>query len=146
MLGLRRHAEVKVNDLLQKLTRRAERLDPAQQAQTFVSLGGMEHSLLNAENRVVFGRRGTGKTHIMSFVAESARKRHDLAIQIDLRSVGSNSYIYIDESLGVAERATRLLRDFVSAIHDKLLEEVTARTVATILIGCRDQSKALVPL
>lgn len=126
MLGFKQPAEVKVNDLLQKLTRRAERLDPAQQAQTFVSLGGMEHSLLNAENRVIFGRRGTGKTHIMSFVAEAARKRRDLAIQIDLRSVASNSYIYVDPTVSVAERATRLLRDFVAAIHDKLLEEITS--------------------
>jgi hypothetical protein len=101
-------------------------MDAAQQAQTFVALGGMEHSLLNAENRIVFGRRGTGKTHIMSFVAETARKRHNIAIQIDLRAVASNSYIYVDESISVAERATRLLRDFVSAIHDRLLEEVTS--------------------
>ena len=125
-LGLERQPEAKINDLLQRLTRRAERLDAAQQAQTFVSLGGMEHSLLNAENRVVFGRRGTGKTHIMSFVAETARNRGELAVQLDLRSIASNSYIYIDETMPIAERATRLLRDFVAAMHDKLLEEVTA--------------------
>ena len=126
MLGFKGPQEIKINDLLQKLTRRAERMEPSQQAETFVSLGGMEHSLLNSENRVVFGRRGTGKTHIMSFVAEAARKRGDLAVQIDLRSVGSNSYIYVDASLSVAERATRLLKDFVAAIHDRLLEEITA--------------------
>ena len=126
MLGFREPEDIKVNDLLQKLTKRAERMDPAQQAETFVALGGMEHSLLNTDNRIVFGRRGTGKTHIMSFVADAARKRQDIAIQVDLRAVGSNSYIYADESLGVAERATRLLKDFVAAIHERLLEEITA--------------------
>jgi hypothetical protein len=126
MLGFAKVDDIQINDLLQKLTRRAERMDPAQQADTFVALGGMEHSLLNAENRIVFGRRGTGKTHIMSFVADAARKRRDIAIQIDLRAVGSNSYIYSDETLSVAERATRLLRDFVAAIHERLLEEITS--------------------
>ena len=126
MFGLGSTDDIKPNDLLQKLTRRAERMDPAQQAQTFVALGGMQHSLLNAENRVVFGRRGTGKTHIMSFVADAARKRNDIAIQIDLRSVGSNSYIYADESLSISERATRLLKDFVAALHERMLEEITA--------------------
>ena len=126
MLGFENAEDITVNDLLQKLTKRAERMDPTQQAETFVALGGMEHSLLNAENRVVFGRRGTGKTHILSFVADAAKKRRDIAIQIDLRAVGSNSYIYADETISVAERATRLLKDLVAAIHERLLEEITA--------------------
>ena len=114
-----------VNDLLQRITKRAERLDPKQQAATFVALGGMEHALLSADNRVIFGRRGTGKTHILSFVAESARRQGDLAVQVDCRSIGSHSYLYIDQEVPISERATRLLRDFVATLHDKLLEQVT---------------------
>lgn len=45
--------EVTVNDLMQRLTRRAERLNPDEQIRTFVTLGGIEHSVLNAENRVI---------------------------------------------------------------------------------------------
>lgn len=62
----------------------------------------------------------------MSYVAERAKKHGDLAIQIDLRSIGSNSYIYVDQTAPAAERATTLLRDFISSIHDALLEQVTS--------------------
>ena len=46
-------------------------------------------------------------------------------MQLDLRTVGSGSYLYSDQSIGIGERASRLLRDFVAAVHDRLLEEVT---------------------
>jgi hypothetical protein len=108
------------------ISKRAERLDAHQQAETFVSLGGIERTVLNHDNRVIFGRRGTGKTHVMAFVADSARKRGEIALVLDLRTIGSNSYIYADESLAFSERATRLLRDFLSGLHDALLDEITA--------------------
>jgi hypothetical protein len=116
----------KINTLLQMISRRAERLDAHQQAETFVSLGGIEHTLLNHDNRVIFGRRGTGKTHVMSFVADAAKKKGEMALLLDLRTIGSNSYIYTDESLSLSERATHLLRDFLSALHDALLDQITA--------------------
>ena len=59
-----------IGELIQMITKRAERLDPRQQADTFVSLGGVERALLNPDNQIIFGRRGTGKTHLLSFVAE----------------------------------------------------------------------------
>jgi hypothetical protein len=61
----------------------------------------------------------------MSFVADKARRKGEMALGLDLRTIGSNSYIYSDESISIPERATRLLRDFVSAIHDALLDEIT---------------------
>lgn len=115
-----------INAVFQQITRRAERLDPQQQAQTFVSLGGIENTLLNADNRVIFGRRGTGKTHVLAHVAEAARKGGNLPIMIDLRTIGSNSYLYADESQPIAYRATLLLRDLITAIHDSLLDAATA--------------------
>jgi Cdc6-like AAA superfamily ATPase len=76
----------RINTLLQMISRRAERLDAHQQAETFVSLGGIEHTLLNRDNRVIFGRRGTGKTHVMSFVADAAKKKGEMALLLDLRT------------------------------------------------------------
>jgi hypothetical protein len=115
-----------INALLAMISRRAERLDPQQQAQTFVSLGGIEQTLLNSDNRVLFGRRGTGKTHVLSFVADKAKQSGDMAIMLDLRTIGSSTYIYADESISISERATRLLRDFMTAMHDALLDQITA--------------------
>jgi Cdc6-like AAA superfamily ATPase len=88
-LGLRRASPPSINALLQMISKRAERLDAHQQAETFVSLGGIENTLLNNENRIIFGRRGTGKTHVMAFVAGAARKKDEIALLIDLRTIGS---------------------------------------------------------
>lgn len=114
-----------INALLQQISKRAERLDTKQQAETFVSLGGIENTLLSQDNRVIFGRRGTGKTHVMSFVADRARVNGQIGILIDLRTIGSNSYLYQNQDRSLADRATLLLRDFVTALHDGLLEEIT---------------------
>jgi hypothetical protein len=101
-----------INTLLQMISRRAERLDAHQQAETFVSLGGIEHTLLNRDNRIIFGRRGTGKTHVMSFIADAAKKKGEMALLLDLRKIASNSYIYTDESLTLAERGTACSETF----------------------------------
>jgi predicted NACHT family NTPase len=125
MLGLAREPPPRVTDLLQQVSKRAERLDPHQQAGTFVSIGGVESALLNIDNRVIFGRRGTGKTHLLFYVAEAAKKRGEIAVLMDIRTLGSNSYIYNDESLSIADRATRLLRDFVAGLYERLYDQVT---------------------
>jgi hypothetical protein len=101
-----------INTLLQMISRRAERLDAHQQAETFVSLGGIEHTLLNRDNRIIFGRHGTGKTHVMSFIADAAKKKGEMALLLDLRKIASNSYIYTDESLTLAERGTACSETF----------------------------------
>jgi hypothetical protein len=64
-----------INSRLQQLTRRAERNDPATLKETFVSVGGIEHALLNRDHKIMFGRRGTGKTYALYFVAETANQR-----------------------------------------------------------------------
>jgi len=69
----------------------------------------------------------------MAYVADAARKKGEMALLLDLCTIGSNSYIYADESLSFSERATRLLRDFLSGLHDALLDEITTpRTVHNI--------------
>lgn len=126
IFGMNAEPTPRLNDVLQAITRRAERLDPKTQAATYVALGGIENTLLNEDNRVIFGRRGTGKSHVIAYISDTIQKRGDLPINIDLRYIGSNSYYYIDESAPIADRATRLLRDFISALNDSLLEQVTA--------------------
>jgi hypothetical protein len=115
----------RINDLLQQISKRAERLDSSQQAKTFVAVGGMDSTLLNTDHRIIFGRRGTGKTHLLSHIADTARKRGEFAVLIDLRTMGSNSYIYGDENLSIGERATRLLKDFVQTLHENMFDQLT---------------------
>lgn len=81
--------------------------------------------LLDSRNhQIMYGRRGTGKTHALRYF-QGQKNKADLAIYIDAQNIGSNGSIYNDTSITVTERATRLLVDICSAIHHELLEIFT---------------------
>lgn len=113
--------EVNVQAL--KLTKRAEN-NKINLVESFVDLGPVIPILSNAESQVIFGRRGTGKTHILSYLSEVIEKNKECAVFLDMRLIGSTGGIYSDPSLTIYERATRLLSDTLGAIHDAVLEKV----------------------
>jgi hypothetical protein len=80
---------------------------------------------MNQDHRVLFGRRGTGKTHILSYVANRVEHDGNVAIIMDFRKLGSNGYIYSDDALDVGERATRLLRDFIEGLETAFIDIIT---------------------
>ncbi|MGN6486303.1 MAG: ORC-CDC6 family AAA ATPase [Devosia sp.] len=104
---------------------RAERISARQIAETFVSVGPVLDILDAHNNQIVYGRRGTGKTHALRYFQGKKNEHGDLAIYIDAQNIGSNGSIYGDTTLPVSERATRLLVDICSAIHHELLEIFT---------------------
>lgn len=122
---IRGKEEVAAVDLLQQISKRAEDLTPEEQARSFVSIRRIDGALRNRDSRIIFGRRGTGKTHILSYVASAAEKSGDIPIVIDLRTLGSNNSIYSDQSLEAHARATRLIRDLITGVHDGLVEKLT---------------------
>lgn len=111
--------------LIQKVIKRAENLTPKEQAESYVSIGNIEGTLLNRDNRVIFGRRGTGKTHILAYLANTLEKNGELPILIDFRTIGSNSSLYSDTNKSVAHRATHLIRDFIDALSIRFMELYT---------------------
>lgn len=111
-----------INRALLGLSRRAERASAAQLVASFVDVGSLSASVANNDHQVIYGRRGTGKTHVLAILFADARDRGDVPVQIDLRTLGSTGGIYSDPSLPVSERATRLLTDLLWAIHDGIME------------------------
>ncbi len=111
----------KLNNALLRLSRRAEAADRAKLVETFVDTGALVTLLASHDHQVIFGRRGTGKTHALLYLAETAAQRGDVAVYVDMRTIGSTGGIYGDTSIPLAERATRLLADTLAAIHDGLL-------------------------
>lgn len=101
-----------------QLAKRAEAADADQLTQTFVNFGHTLELLSNRDHQVVFGRRGTGKTHILSYLANMREKVGDVVAFVDLRQIGSSVGMYNDDTLPVSDRATRLLIDAFQAIHD----------------------------
>ena len=104
---------------------RAERITTKQVAETFVSVGPLMDLLDSRNNQVMYGRRGTGKTHALRFVEGKKNDIGDIAIYIDAQNIGSNGSIYNDTSIPIAERATQLLVDICATIHAGLLAVFT---------------------
>jgi len=76
--------------------------------------------LSKKSNQIIYGRRGTGKTHALKYLFGRVEGSDERAIYLDLRFVGSNGSIYGDGSRGLAERAGTLIRDVIAAIADEL--------------------------
>lgn len=113
---------------LVQLTKRAEASDRQTLIQTFVDIGTLLPSISTDDNQVIFGRRGTGKTHALVYTLESSKSKGRSGVYIDLRSAGSSGGIYADSRLSIAERATRLLVDVLAFMQNELLNEAIANT------------------
>lgn len=105
-----------------KLPLRSEQVERSTLISTFVDVGRLTALLSSVHHQVIYGRRGTGKTHALLYLEESVRANSGIPIYIDMRSMGSNGGIYSDTRLPLAERATRLLVDALEAVHNKLLQ------------------------
>lgn len=106
-----------------RVAKRAERQDDVVLHQTFVDFGSIFTTVSSVDHQIIFGRRGTGKTHLLAVLRQARRAVGELAIQIDMRTIGSAGGIYGDPSVPVAQRATRLLIDVLAAIHAALFEQ-----------------------
>jgi hypothetical protein len=111
-----------INAALMRLTRRADANDPATLVQTFVKAGPLFDILQSRDHQIVYGRRGTGKTHALIYLAETVRDNNNLPIFIDMRQLGSTGGLYSDSSVSFTERGTRLLIDTLENIHGDLVD------------------------
>lgn len=110
-----------VNRLLNKIAVRAEQNPDDQLRETFAD-SGITVSLESINNQVIYGRRGTGKTHTLRHLQERLRDTGDLAIYIDLRTIGSPGSVINEHSTSLTVRASNLLVDLLHHIHDAILE------------------------
>jgi hypothetical protein len=111
-----------VNTALARLLRRAEGEDAEKLVETFVDVGTLFARLSSRDDQVIFGRRGTGKTHALCYLAGCLRSQGQTAVYVDLRLLGSTGGIYADAGISVEEAGTRLLLDALHHIYDELLE------------------------
>ncbi|HUD29646.1 MAG TPA: hypothetical protein VMQ93_12290 [Novosphingobium sp.] len=110
-------------------TKRAEKATDDSLVATFVDSAPLFTLLSTENNQVIYGRRGTGKTHALKVLAEHVeRNEEEVALFIDMRTVGSNGSIYSDQSRSMAERASTLLTDVLTG----LLNEFYSISIGTI--------------
>lgn len=111
-----------VQDAFMAFTLRAEKATDTELIESFVATGPMLNLLSNTNNSIVYGRRGTGKTHALKYVTQIAAQRQERATYIDLRMIGSNTSIYSDGTRSVVERASQLLNDVFRTIASDLYD------------------------
>jgi hypothetical protein len=109
-----------INQAFSQFLKRAERSSQERLVSTFVGIDNLVAALNSSDHRIIFGRRGTGKTHALTYIADAREKVSDHATLIDLRTIGSDQSIYSDQTRSLPERATRLLIDVLGQIHDAL--------------------------
>jgi hypothetical protein len=116
-----------INIAFMRLSKRAEGVERAKLVETFVDIGPLFTLLSSRDHQVFYGRRGTGKTHALVFLASTLSEAGDLPVYVDMRTIGSTGGLYADPQVPIPERATRLLMDTLGALHDGLLEHVLNR-------------------
>lgn len=112
---------VNLNQSFFKVQLRAEKGEPAVLVKTFVDVGHLFTMLSSTDHQVLYGRRGTGKTHALKYLTAHVRSRGQVAVYVDMRTMGSSGGLYGDTAMPLAERATRLLMDTFAEIHDGLV-------------------------
>jgi len=111
------------NKALMKISKRSERAEIEDLVGTFVDVGPLFTLFSRVDHQIVYGRRGTGKTHALQYLSSQLLLQGDLPIYLDLSNIGSSGGIYNDrENYSVPERATRLLVDVLIEIHEKIVE------------------------
>ncbi len=104
---------------------RAEHMMAEDLESCFVSVPGIPAANHLGENRVVVGRRGSGKSHMLASEMARALRCGVLPVRVDIRVVGSWNSFYGNEELSPKVQARRCFRDLVGGIADTLAASLT---------------------
>ena len=97
--------------------------DVARLSETFVDTGVL-NQLHNDNDQIIFGRRGTGKTHVFTYLA--TRLAGDPAccpVFVDMRMLGSSSQ-FADVTAPLPERCLSLFRDVMFAARNGIMRHL----------------------
>lgn len=118
-----------INDAILQLTRRSEQQDTDVLASTFVNVGNLLSILSNKDHQIIFGRRGTGKTHALKYFNIFKNNSNDISIYVDLRTIGSNTSLYNDTKRSIIDRSTILIKDVFQLLINKLMDIIYEKDV-----------------
>jgi hypothetical protein len=107
-----------------RINQRSERQESTQKLlKTYVDVGVLPQ-LNNTNHQIFYGRRGTGKTHVIK-VLETYLKEdsNNTVVYIDCRTLGSTSQ-FTNHDLVISKRCLALFRDILLCIYHGLLEHI----------------------
>lgn len=109
-----------IQDAILQIQFRADKWDDDSLVKSFVKVGPIIPLLDSENNQIIFGRRGTGKTHVLRYFKNLKDGQNDCCAFIDLRKIGSSNSIYADPSLPMEQRALRFFIDIIKVISDNI--------------------------
>lgn len=113
-----------LNEAILAVKRRAEGQDVDTLIATFEDAGPLFAQLSSTDHQVLYGRRGTGKTHALKYLAARRQDAGDLAVYVDLRTLGSTDGLYANTDVPVQDRALRIFIDLLLAVQASLLDQI----------------------
>jgi Cdc6-like AAA superfamily ATPase len=108
-----------ISKAISSISQRAERiLDDNKVVKTYVEVGILPQ-ISNTNNQIIYGRRGTGKTHLFRYL-ENDLKANSITVYLDCRTLGSAAD-YNNPNLALSKRCISLFKDIVDELYDKAL-------------------------
>jgi hypothetical protein len=117
-------SDKEISKSVSKLNDRSERqLDIKLLISTFVDVG-IVPQIDNTRNQIIYGRRGTGKTHLMKVLSDNLKEQNNtIPIYLDCRTLGS-SELFSDSTASIKLRCLSLFKDIINNLYNPLLEFV----------------------
>ncbi|WP_156057611.1 hypothetical protein [Micromonospora parva] len=98
--------------------------DVAALQRTYVETGVFPQ-LNNTNNQILYGRRGTGKSHVLRILdLEVASRGNAASLYIDIRTIGS-AHLMTDDSQPLVVRCVGVFKDILALIQSELLDIAT---------------------
>ena len=108
------------------LQRAEKRRDERKTVETFVDAGILSQ-ILSRNDQILYGRRGTGKTHVFQVIASKFKADpKNSVVLIDGRTLGSTSQ-FTDSSVPLQQRCISLFRDVLLEISNGMLYHIANR-------------------
>lgn len=116
--------DLKIVQAISNISQRAERQrDINKIIESYVEIGILPQ-LINNNNQILYGRRGTGKTHILRILENDLNKQPNKTVcYIDCRFLGSSPQ-FTDNTTSIDYRCSSLFTDILNEIFDVLLNHI----------------------
>lgn len=114
----------KIIQAVSSISQRAERQrDINKIIDSYVEVGILPQ-LINNNNQILYGRRGTGKTHILRILEDTINKTpNKTTCYIDCRFLGSSPQ-FTDHTMSIEYRCSSLFTDILNEIFDSILNYI----------------------
>lgn len=110
-----------IYEVINSIATRADRNPSNMLFSTFADEQGYLATVLKSiDNHIIYGRRGTGKTHAIKYLEGALNTEENIIVFLDLRTFGSESAYYRDVGISADRRAVKLFLDIFNGLNSEI--------------------------